>query len=167
MVFLAFLTSLGFIFFPSSPFGEKYANEGYSTVSASYHYRYTREKGEYTAGAEFSYGKSYTKYKINPKASLFQTSHGSTFVSVAGEKKITLTDKILVSGYIGPAISFIQRKDKDYSSGALNFSMGVGVSYLVTKRVSLEVGLSHISNANITQPNDGIDSLMFKVNFRL
>lgn len=167
MVFLFLVSILGITFMPPNPAHKVYLNPETPVVSASYNKRWRKNIGETITGLEYSTGKTYSKYKIVPKFALHQSVYGSTFISAGFKKDIILGARFLLTAQAMPALSFIRHEDKAFSSGYLNFNMGVGVSYLINNKLSAEVGVMHISNANTRMPNKGIDALNFKINFHL
>jgi hypothetical protein len=167
MVFLFLVSILGVTFFAPNPTHKEYLNHEKPIVSASYNKRWGKNVDETITGLEYSPGKTYSRYKLVPKFAIHQTVYGSTFIAAGFKKDIVLSSRFLLTGHAMPAISFIRNEDEDFSSGHLNFNLGFGISYLVTKQFSVELGLLHISNANTRRPNEGIDALNFKINFHL
>jgi hypothetical protein len=94
--------------------------------------------------------------------SSFYASNG-TFLIGAGLGKTFGLKNIDFSLFIYPSFTHIASSDSGEISSMLNFKTTFDVMYYLQKNLKVGIGVMHISNAQISRPNGGIDGLRFTI----
>lgn len=137
-----------------------------NSLAISYGKQYRDDRqSNYVFGGEF-----YTGYGNNffrPMIGAYVTGNNSYFASFTFSKDVVLTEKFALSGHIGPAYSNIRGKDRLSNSGYVNFNLAIGGYYKLLNNLAVGVEWRHFSNNYTALPNIGIDTINFKVRYKI
>ncbi len=139
---------------------------GYGTLkNISNSYPLPTQNGQKVFDSTLQFQPMQKAFNFRGGISALYTQNG-TFMIGGGISRTLTFHNIEFNMLLHPSLIYINGNDKQRISFPINFRSTAGISYYITKQISIGFEILHISNSTVSHPNSGLDSLKFNIGYR-